>query len=97
MVRLDCILTPLTNDDLFLTAVVQPRKSGSGQEDGNDNESWEGAHNARRTETFDSMFSNFTTASSKRNAEFHSVFPEAPADEYLIEGASSRLTPYCEE
>lgn len=46
-------------------------------------------HDALSFNDQDIPITGFAVASSKRNADFHEVFPEIPDDDYLIEGIPS--------
>lgn len=41
---------------------------------------------APSVDSLEQQITGFAVASSKRNAEFHSLFPEVPQDDYLIDG-----------
>ena len=61
---------------------VQPREYSSGDE-GTDDESSDDVDDV----TADLMpVTGFAVASSKRNADFHELFPDIPEGDYLIEG-----------
>lgn len=75
-------LTPAQAVEKMLPAPPSPE----GDESDSDASPW-----ARQwdqpVETLDHQITGFAVASSKRNADFHAIFPDAPEDDYLIEGA----------
>ena len=65
---------------------VQPNEYSSGAEDTD-----EGSSEDLDDVTADLMpVTGFAVASSKRNADFHELFPDIPEGDYLIEGAPNR-------
>lgn len=69
--------SPLTPSGIGAVGGLSP--SGLGERVAVGDEDWHGAHD------MGAQITGFAVASSKRNADFHGLFPVVPEDDYLIE------------
>lgn len=76
--NLDDAARQLTPNGIGAVGGLSPSGLGERVERGEDDDGWP-------DEDVDAQITGFAVASSKRNAEFHSVFPNVPEDDYLIE------------